>query len=91
MEKDNIKVVYDTFQEAMDIHKKLFEAMRKNGVITYADFSVLVSEEDAVFPDFCYEYGWTNLWNVKVEPYGDDCKWVLRMPEMKLLKEKENK
>lgn len=89
MEKD-IELIYETFQEAMDMHKKLFEAMREKGVLTYGDFCVLTSEEDAVFPDNYYEYGWTNLWYVKVEPYGDDYKWVLKIPKAKLLKEKEN-
>lgn len=82
-------LIFETFDEAMNVHRKLFEIMRNNHVVTYADVISIISEEEVVFHDDFYKYGWTNLFNSKVEPYGDNFEWILRMPKMKKL-EKEN-
>lgn len=79
--------IFETFDEAMNVHKKLFEMLRENGVIPYVDLYSLVYKDDVInHPLYC-NIGWTNIWCAKVEPLNDeDCRWVLRMPEIEDIK-----
>lgn len=60
---------YDTFEHAMDIHSKIYELMRKNGYVTYADVLKfgLFQPLHSTIPDLYNKMGWINLWGAKVE------------------------
>lgn len=78
--------IFQTFDEAISVHKKLFEIMRNNGVVTYADLHIAANKEYNKKDIEYFNYGWTNLWYSKVEPYDDDGNWILRMPKMEHFK-----
>lgn len=83
--------IFGTFDEAMNVHKKLFEIIREKGFVTYADLYFLINKEETLCKEKWTNYGWTKLWGSKVEPI-DDCingYWVLRMPKIKKLNKKE--
>lgn len=83
---DEREFIFDTFDEAMNIHRELFKRRRLHGVVTCADiFCLRHANEEIVVPDILYSHGWTNLWGSKVEPYGDDGQWILKMPPMKFI------
>lgn len=85
--------VFDTFEEANNVHKQLFKIGREKGHVTCADVLKLAikDEESKEIIDSIETYhthGWTNLWDVKVEPI-ENCvngDWVLKMPNPKILK-----
>lgn len=85
--------IFKSFDEAMNVHKKLFEIRREKGYVTYADLYILIHPNESNCKKSYSRYGWTNLWQTKVEPYDDyiDGVWILKMPSIKLIKEKENK
>ncbi len=87
-----VEIIFDTFDEAMTVHRKAFEMLKKTGFITYADLLYIAqNDQDAVYPDKYYQHGWYNLFYAKVEPC-EDCvngEWVLKMPKIKSLKEKK--
>lgn len=74
--------IFETFDEAMDIHKNIFKLLRENGFVTLADLHYTMNKSD-VFPDDFYDHGWTNLIYAKIEPYYG--RWVLTMPKMEKL------
>lgn len=83
--------IFETFDEAMNVHKKLFEIRRNNGFVTCADLYLLAHNVKGPYlSDIYNNHGWTNLWNVKVEPYDEDGNWVLKMPQIQFLNMKEN-
>lgn len=81
-------IVFKTFEEAMDVHKQLFQLIKENGYVTCADLNYLIIDDEhrLVNEDDC-NYGWTNLMETRIEScnYANG-KWVLRMPKIKLLK-----
>lgn len=84
--------IFDTFDEAMSIHKKLYEIMRQKGIVSYADLYSLVYDNCEITNPEYYTLGWSSLWYVKVEPWEhDDLKWVLKMPTIESIKERKNK
>ena len=84
--------LFVNFEVAMDVHKQLFTLLREKGFVTYTDlmcmFDKINNFTDKVYPDEFDNYGWTNLFGVKVELYGND--WGINMPELENLK-KESK
>lgn len=79
-------VVFKTFEEAMNVHKQLFQMIRENGYVTCADLRYLILEDELLDKSYC-NYGWTNLMEAKVESCNYvNGKWVLKMPKVKLLK-----
>ena len=80
------RFMFETFEEANGVHQKLFNILRDNGVITYADIYSLLHVSDVCKSSY-YKYGWTNLWEAKVEPAEGyiNGEWVLVMPKIKLL------
>lgn len=83
------EIIFETFDEAMNVHTRLFEIMRNNGIVTCADLYKVSNEKYETSDPEYYKYGWTNLWGSKVEPFGYNGYWVLRLPEIINL-EKEN-
>lgn len=59
---------FDTFERAMNMHSKLFEIIRKNGYVTYADILKLNLCEPIYgsIPDLYNKMGWANLFEAKV-------------------------
>lgn len=81
--------LFATFEDAMNIHKQLFTMLREKSFVTYADLLYMVDDiTDRVYPDDFKEYGWTNLFGVKVELYGRY--WGIKMPELEKLKKESN-
>lgn len=82
--------IFESFDAGMKVHRKLFEMVRTKGFVTYMDLLSQVHGEDYETTNLEYfEYGWTNLFLVKLEPYGNDKeKWILRMPQIKNLNKK---
>lgn len=78
--------IFETFDEAMDIHKKIFKLLRQNGFVTLADLHYLINEEEDLPEDF-YIYGWTSLIYAKIDPYYG--RWVITMPKMEKLENKK--
>ena len=81
MEED-LTFAFETFDEAMAFHKSLYEIKRSKGYVTCRDVFKLNGSN--ILDGFGYfdNYGWNNLFHVRVEPYGDDCLWALKMPQM---------
>lgn len=85
---ERVAVVFDNFGNAMDVHMKLFELVRKYGCVSWREFSKIVAPNDDIFKCEKYdEYGWDYLCDVSVDPYKDD-QWIILMPEMKKLNDK---
>lgn len=80
------RFMFETFDEAMGVHKKLFSMLRENGTITYADLYSLITTGYNPKTSH-YQYGWTNLWGSKVEPAEGyiNGEWFLSMPKVKKL------
>ena len=79
--EESIDFIFETFEAAMDVHTKLFEIIKKNGFVTYADLYLLVNKDVDNCKEEFHRFGWANLFYVKVEPYKDK-RWILKMPEM---------
>lgn len=87
--------IFDSFDEAMKVHKKIFEICREKHYVTCADLYFLLHTEDEykLCPSTFYNHGWTNLWTSKVEPSEDmaNGNWILKLPQVKYIKiKKEN-
>ena len=78
---ESIEFIFDTFEDAMDVHTKLFEIIRKNGFVTYADLYFLVNKDVESCVEEFYRFGWANLFYIKLEPYKNK-RWILKMPDM---------
>ena len=91
---NTIEMVFETFDEAMDVHKKLYSLMRENKVVTCTDLYVLYREYAKKIPialsfdevDNFSKYGWKSLWGSKVEPNINDVCWVLKMPDIEKIR-----
>lgn len=88
---EEYEFIFETFDEAMNIHKQLFKLCRSKGYISCADLlSMTLKDEDSIKTvksmDIYQTHGWTNLWDVKVEPIENGCNWVLKMPHVKMIK-----
>lgn len=84
--------IFETFDDAMNVHKKLFEIMREKGNVSYGDLYSLVYKDCEITNPEYYTLGWNSVWQVKLEPLNDnDCQWVLRMPTIESIKKKDNK
>lgn len=85
---ERVETVFSTFEEAMEVHKKLFEILRDKGVVYYRDYIGLIFPDDAFLLVGHEKNGWTSLndMTIGLRPRG---KWALMMPELELI-EKEN-
>lgn len=82
---EEVDFIFDTFDEAMDIHGEMFKLMKKNKVVSYTDLYSLIYKEEPC--EIMTKFGWTNLFYTKVEPYVEN-KWIIRMPELVSLEKK---
>lgn len=86
--------IFDTFEEAMDCHKQMFKLLREDGLVRYETLYIFYTKE-RLEDERLKEYGWGNLFTSKVEPYDDNGKWLLKLPEPQkikdILKEKRKK
>lgn len=83
--------LFETFDKAMNVHLRIFAMLRERGFVTYADLSRLadnVNNKNKVYPIEYEEYGWTNLFGLKVELFG--FYWGFEMPEVEKLKKESN-
>lgn len=80
MEGEKIDCKFKTFDEAMDLHKKLFEILNADKVVTYADLYYLINKTYRDCPIVYYSCGWTSLMESKVRPCEDGRKWGVVLP-----------
>lgn len=75
--------IFETFEEAMEVHGDLFKILRTNGFVTYFDLDNMMNPEKSYdIPKEEYKnFGWYNLFDSKVKPYYNN-KWVLILPEI---------
>lgn len=88
MEEFKREFIFDSFDAAMFVHKRLFELLRNTGIVSYADV-YFMTYRNIVADKRMYKYGWTNLFYSKVEPYEND-KWVLKLPELENIEIENN-
>ena len=90
MKTEETEFIFESFDEAMVVHKKLFNIMREKGLVTYADLHSLYTKEHTNCKDEWLNYGWTNIWGAVVEPADNyiNGNWRLKLPKMKHLNRK---
>ena len=81
MKGEKIDCSFKTFDEAMDLHKKLFTILNSDKVVTYADLYFLVYKTYEDCPIIYYSHGWTSLMESKVRPCEDGRKWGVVLPD----------
>lgn len=72
---------FNTFDEAMNLHQRMFEIFNKDHIITYADVFYLLKGSYNECPYECYKCGWTTLMDSKVRPCDDGRKWAVILSE----------
>lgn len=91
IERIKREFIFETFEDAFDIHRKISQEIRQNGFISYAKLRYeWLKENKRTFKDEYNSIGWKNLWYCKIDP-NDDYNWILKMPVPILLKERKNK
>lgn len=80
-------LTFDTFDEAMNLHKRLFEIFNNEHLVTYADVYYVLKGTYKDCPYDYYKYGWTSLMESKVRPCDDGRHWSVILPEPKHLAE----
>ena len=78
--------IFDTFDEAMKAHTNVFKLCRVQGYITYADYLKIKYNKPRKCPSKYINYGWTHLYGSVLEPYGNEGKWILKMPKIRKIK-----
>lgn len=74
--------IFDNFDDAMNVHKKIFTMVIEKGYVTLRDFNNIVNNQDEIFVGDMYDtHGWTYLCGTIVEEYKDN-KFIIVMPEM---------
>ena len=77
-----VAMIFDTFDAAMEAHKKVFATIMDKGYVTWRDFNNIITNQDEIFVGDMYDsYGWTYLLGTIVEEYKDN-KYIIVMPEM---------
>ena len=86
--KTQIEYIFETFEEANNTLKKLFEIRRQKGYVSYADIYFLINPDEIECKDIYKNHGWINIWDAKIEPYDGyiNGNWILKMPQIKLIK-----
>ena len=86
-----IQVPFETFEDAMHIHKLLFTMLRRQGSVNYCDLKYLIDtsykKDLLMFYPGCEEVEWSSLWDAKVELDQSTNNWILKMPEIIINKE----
>lgn len=91
IERIKRKFIFDSFEEAFNIHKKISQEIRRNGSMTYSKLRYeWLKENKRSYKKEYNSIGWKNLWYCKIEP-NDNLNWVLKMPVPIILKERKNK
>lgn len=89
-EADDTIYKFKTFEETMDIHKKLFKILKDNGVVRYSDLLLILNPDEKDIKKEYYNFGWYNLYYAKVE-CNKEGEWQLVLPNAVLLKYKYKK
>lgn len=92
IERIKREFIFDSFEDAFNIHKKISQEIRQNGSMTYSKLRYeWLKENKRSYKKKEYDsIGWKNLWYCKIEP-NDNLNWVLKMPVPIILKERKNK
>jgi len=79
---ERLAVIFDTFDEAMRVHKQVFTMIIDKGYVTHRDFMNIIMLNNDLYKDDTYDmYGWTYLCGTTVEEFKGD-KFIITMPEM---------
>lgn len=83
--------IFKTFDEAFDVHKKIYELGRKNGFVSYGAVYMLVTKEPQVIamPKIYQINGWTNLTESKVVQCADGL-WKMVLPPVQNIENRIN-
>lgn len=91
IERIKREFIFDSFEDAFNIHKKMSQEIRQNGSMTYSKLRYeWLKENKRSYKKEYDSIGWKNLWYCKIEP-NDNLNWVLKMPVSIILKERKNK
>lgn len=91
IERIKRKFIFDSFEDAFNIHKKMSQEIRQNGSMTYSKLRYeWLKENKRSYKKEYDSIGWKNLWYCKIEP-NNNLNWVLKMPVPIILKERKNK
>ena len=91
IERIKREFIFDSFEDAFNIHKKISQEIRQNGSMTYSKLRYeWLKENKRSYKKEYDSIGWKNLWYSKIEP-NDNLNWVLKMPVPIILKERKNK
>ena len=85
--------IFETFDEANNIHGQLLKKYREKGYVTCFDVLNLVIKDEESKKilesiNIYHTHGWNYLWDARVEP-KEKCingEWVLRLPQPKIIK-----
>lgn len=86
--------MFNTFEEAMNVHKQMFDIRNQKGYVTCSDMRTLSNPKRVYRTKLNENRGWTVLYNSKIEQgrgrFND--KWILKMPRIRNIKnvKKEN-
>ncbi len=82
--------IFEKFEDAMDVHTKLFRIGFQNGYVTYNDLYSMIHEKfgkefESELKDLeiYNKHGWTRLIETKLEQVGDG--WMLILPPIENL------
>ncbi len=80
--------IFEKFEDAMDVHTKLFRIGFQNGYVTYNDLYSMINkifgkESELKDLDIYNKHGWTRLIDTKLEQIGDG--WMLILPPIENL------
>lgn len=73
--------IFDTFDEAMNLHKSLFQVFNSEHLVTYADIYFILNKTYKNCPYDFYKFGWTSLMESKVRPCDDGKSWCVKLPK----------
>lgn len=91
IERIKREFIFDSFEDAFNIHKKMSQEIRQNGSMIYSKLRYeWLKENKRSYKKEYDSIGWKNLWYCKIEP-NDNLNWVLKMPVPIILKERKNK
>lgn len=88
IERIKRKFIFDSFEEAFDIHRKISQEIREKGFMSYTKLRYIwLKENKRTYKNEYDELRWKNLWYSRIYP-NDDYNWVLEMPVPIRLKRK---
>lgn len=79
---NELNLVFNTFERAMDIHQELFIVLREKGVVSFNDLADIMGLEtlDPLVREKYESYGWDYLCGVEIIETGKN-RWEIKLPK----------